>query len=187
MKKLWTGKSLLISLMIFSLSVFTVTWVSADGGNGGNTFRARLNGYEETPASLSTTGRGDFKAKIDATAQTITYRLSYSNLEGTTTSAAHIHLGQRRTTGGVSAFLCGGGDKPPCPATGGTVTGVIDAADVIGPTAQGIAAGEFDELVRAIRSGNSYTNVHTNLRPTGEIRGQNRVDDNDHDDDDDDN
>jgi len=128
---------------------------------------------------LSTTGRGDFKAKIDDSAQTITYRLSYSNLEGATTSAAHIHLGQRRTTGGVSAFLCGGGDKPPCPPTGGTVTGVIDAADVIGPTAQGIAPGEFAELVRAIRAGATYTNVHTSLRPSGEIRGQNRVDNND--------
>lgn len=182
MTNLWTKKSLVVSSMILSLLVFTVTWVSADGGN---TVRARLIGYEETPLSLSTTGRGDFRARIDAAAQTITYRLSYSNLEGASTLAAHIHLGQRRTTGGVSAFLCGGGDKPACPATAGTVTGVIDAADVIGPAAQGIAAGEFDELVRAIRSGATYTNVHTNLRPSGEIRGQNRVDD-DHDDDDED-
>jgi CHRD domain-containing protein len=173
-----------ISSMILSLLVFTVTWVSADGGN---TIRARLIGYEETPASLSTTGRGDFRARIDDASQTITYRLSYSNLEGTSTLAAHIHLGQRRTTGGVSAFLCGGGDKPACPATAGTVTGVIDAADVIGPAGQGIAAGEFNELVRAIRSGYTYANVHTNKYPSGEIRGQIRGDDNDDDDDEEDN
>ncbi len=180
MKKLWTKKSLLISSMIFSLLVFTVTWVSADGGRG---VRARLIGYEEVPA-VSTTGRGNLSARIDDAAQTITYRLSYSNLEGTTTSAAHIHLGQRSVNGGVSAFLCGGGDKPPCPATAGTVTGVIDAADVIGPAGQGIAPGEFAELVRAIRSGVTYANVHTNKHPGGEIRGQIRA--NDHDDDDDD-
>jgi hypothetical protein len=184
MKNLWTKKSLVISLMIFSLSVITVTWVSADNG-GGKTIRARLIGYEETPSSLSTTGRGSLRARINESAQTITYRLTYSDLEGATTSAAHIHLGQRRTTGGVSAFLCGGGDKPPCPPTGGTVDGVIDAADVIGPTSQGIAPGEFDELVRAIRLGYTYANVHTNKYPTGEIRGQIRVDNRDHDNNDD--
>jgi len=59
------------------------------------------------------------------------------------------------------------------------VTGVIDAADVIGPAGQGIAPGEFNELVRAIRSGNTYANVHTNMYPGGEIRGQIRGDDND--------
>jgi hypothetical protein len=69
----------------------------------GKTVRARLNGYEETPLSLSTNGIGDFSASIDDAAQTITYSLSYFHLEGTTTTAAHIHLGQRRTTGGVSA------------------------------------------------------------------------------------
>ncbi|MGH9966328.1 MAG: CHRD domain-containing protein [Pyrinomonadaceae bacterium] len=186
MKNLWTKKSLVLSSIIFSLLVFTVTWVSADGGkDGDNTIRARLIGYEETPLSLSTTGRGNLRARIDDAAQTITYRLSYSNLEGTTTLAAHIHLGQRRTTGGVSAFLCGGGDKPACTPTAGTITGVIDAADVIGPTGQGIAAGEFNELVRAIRSGYAYANVHTNKYPTGEIRGQIRGDDNDDDDEED--
>lgn len=176
MKKLLTKKSLVISSMIFSLLVFTVTWGSAAGGN---TVRARLNGYEETPLSLSTNGIGNFSASIDDAAQTITYSLSYFHLEGTTTTAAHIHLGQRRTSGGVSAFLCGGGDKPACTSGGGTVTGVIDAADVIGPAGQGIAPGEFNELVRAIRSGNTYANVHTNMYPGGEIRGQIRGDDND--------
>ncbi len=104
-------------------------------------------------------------------------------MEGITTLAAHIHLGQRSVNGGVAAFLCGGGDKPPCPATAGTVTGVIDAADIIGPVQQSIAAGEFNELVRAIRSGVSYANVHTNKHPGGEIRGQIRGNDDDDDED----
>ena len=33
---------------------------------------------------------------------------------------------------------------------------------------------EFDGLVRAIRAGATYTNVHSTLFPPGEIRGQNR-------------
>jgi CHRD domain-containing protein len=67
-------------------------------------------------------------------------------------------------------FLCGGGSKPACPASG-TVTGTIVPADVIGPSGQGIAAGEFAELVRAIRNGATYANLHTEMFPGGEIRG----------------
>jgi hypothetical protein len=133
--------------------------------------RAEMNGYQEPP-SISTTGEGSFTASIDDESRTITYELSYSGLEGTTTIQAHIHLGQRSVNGGVSTFLCGGGDKPPCPQTSGTVEGIIDAADVTGPVAQGIAAGEFEELVQAIRAGHTYANVHTNKHPGGEIRGQ---------------
>jgi len=43
--------------------------------------------------------------------------------------------------------------------------------------AQGIAAGEIAEIIRAMRAGVTYANVHTNKHPTGEIRGQLRTDD----------
>lgn len=55
--------------------------------------------------------------------------------------------------------------------------GTIEAADVIGPTEQGIAAGEFLELVDAIEHSAVYANVHTSKYPGGEIRGQLREDD----------
>jgi hypothetical protein len=42
----------------------------------------------------------------------------------------------------------------------------------VGPAGQGIAAGEFDELVRAIKAGVTYANVHSEMFPGGEIRGQ---------------
>ena len=52
----------------------------------------------------------------------------------------------------------------------------ITAANVVGPVApnnsQGLAAGEFDELVRALRAGIAYANIHTATYPGGEIRGQ---------------
>jgi CHRD domain len=48
----------------------------------------------------------------------------------------------------------------------------LEPTDVIGPASQGIAAGEFDELVRAIRAGVTYANVHSEKFPGGEIRGQ---------------
>jgi hypothetical protein len=136
-------------------------------------FKTRLIGFQEVPA-ISTNATGRFTAELDD--GTLHYRLAYSGLEGGSALFAHIHLGQRSVNGGVVAFLCGGGDKPACPATTGTVTGTIDPADVIGPVSQGIAPGEFAELVRAMRAGVTYANVHSTAFPGGEIRGQIRKD-----------
>jgi hypothetical protein len=137
---------------------------------------ARLVGFEEVPSSLSTPGRGRLRAVIDEDAQTIEYRLTYGGLEADAVQA-HIHFGQRHTVGGVSVFLCtnagnGPAGTPACPLQGGEVTGTLTAAAVIGPAAQGIAAGELAELIAAIRSGNAYANVHSTKYPAGEIRGQ---------------
>lgn len=132
------------------------------------TVHAALSGYEETPFTLSSPGTGAFTAKISD--NMIEYELSYEGLVGAV--AAHIHLGRPGTTGGVIAFLCGGGGQVSCPASAGTVTGTIVAANVIGPSTQGIAAGEFNELVRAILNGATYANVHTAAFLGGEIRGQ---------------
>ena len=63
------------------------------------------------------------------------------------------------------------GLAPTCPQSG-TVKGLIQAANVIGPTGQGISAGELAELVDAIRFGVAYVNVHSTVFPGGEIRGQ---------------
>lgn len=133
--------------------------------------RAALRGYSEVPA-VSSTGMGRFTARVRDDGSAIVYELSYAGLEGTTTNAAHIHIGQKDVAGDVIAFLCGGGGKPACPATEGTVSGTITAADVVGPAAQGIAAGEFGELLRAIDAGVTYVNVHTDKHRGGEIRGQ---------------
>ena len=157
----------LIAVIAAVAAIGSATRIVADPG--GRMAKARLSGWQEVPA-VSTTGSGDFVARIEDD-QTITYALRYANLEGTTTVASHIHVGQPGVNGGVAAFLCGGGGKPACPAVGGEVTGVIVAADVIGPAAQGVAAGELDELIAAIRNRVAYVNVHTDKHPGGEIRG----------------
>jgi hypothetical protein len=163
------AKLALLATAAVALTLALSSLATADNNDG--RFSARLSGYQETPATLSTPGSGSFTAQLNQSGPSLDYTLTYSGMP-TTANAAHIHLGARATSGGVSAFLCGGGDKPPCPPTGGTVTGTIDPADVIGPTAQGIAPGEFAELVRAMRAGATYANVHTTERPGGEIRGQ---------------
>lgn len=167
-----------LALLVLGITV-TLLAPGALADTGARSFTARLNGFEETP-SISTTGRGSFAATLTSST-TLSYRLSYTTeMTSGGALAAHIHLGQRSVAGGVSAFLCGGGDKPACPSPGGTVSGTIDPADVIGPNGQGIEPGAFGELVRAMRAGFTYANVHTNRFPAGEIRGQIRpIDDND--------
>ena len=133
----------------------------------------RLTGFQEPPAVFSN-GTGSFKATVNQGATpNITYELTYSGLSAPAT-AAHIHFGNRFTSGGVVAFLCGGGGKPACPAGNtaaeATVTGTITPTDVL--ALQGIPAGGFNELVRAIRAGVTYANVHTSTFPSGEIRAQ---------------
>jgi hypothetical protein len=135
------------------------------------TFDARLSGFQEVPP-ISTNGNGRFSANVAGSGADlrIEYELRYSGL-GAPATAAHVHFGQRGVSAAVSAFLCGGGNKPACPAEG-TVTGTIRAGDVIGPENRGIAAGQIDELVRAMRAGVTYANVHSTQYPEGEIRGQ---------------
>jgi hypothetical protein len=140
-------------------------------GDGGSKFKASLNGYLEVP-SISSNARGSFRAEVKS--DRIKYTLSLRDF-AETPMFAHIHFARPDVNGGVAAFLCGGGGKPACP-TNGKVTGTIVAADVIGPTGQGIAPGEFAELVRAMRNGATYVNAHTPTYPGGEIRGNIRRD-----------
>lgn len=140
--------------------------------DGGTKFEASLSGYLETP-SVSTAASGFFHARIKH--DSIEFSLTYRNLT-LPPAVAHIHFGRPDVAGGVSVFLCGGGGRPACPASG-TVTGTIVPTDVVNLAGQGIAAGEFAELVRAMRHGATYVNVHTPpLFPGGEIRGNIRRD-----------
>jgi hypothetical protein len=135
-------------------------------------FSAKLISYQETPSTLSTAGFGDFRATL-VNKTTLHYVLRYSGLEGGNVLFAHVHIGQRATTGGVMFFLCGGGGKPACPSSPGMAEGDVTAANVVGgAAAQGVSPGEFDEAIRAMRAGYAYANVHTTTYPGGEIRGQ---------------
>lgn len=148
---------------------------------GVQALRASLRGIEEPP-SVSSTGRGIFRATISEDRTSIEYLLSYEDLEGDV-QQAHIHLGQRSVNGGIAAFLCtnlGNGPEgtPACPGPrSGTVRGTITEAEVIGPAGQGLAPGEFAELLRAIGRQVTYANVHTVKHPGGEIRGQIQAED----------
>jgi hypothetical protein len=145
--------------------------------------KATLTGLEEVPV-VSTVARGEFRANISQDEQSIEYELRYSGLQGTV-QQGHIHIAQPGVNGVIVIWLCQttgtfidpAGLAPQCDpgqTTEAVVTGKITAANVVAPTPapQQILAGELDEVIALIRAGFAYVNVHTNLSPGGEIRGQ---------------
>jgi len=162
----------------------------ADGGH--DRFSAKFSGFEEvggagagqTGAILSG-GTATLDLVLDRNSQVLTYTLEFSGPSSNVTQS-HIHFGKRRVGGGIIVFFCSNLANPPvgtpaCPAGGGTVTGTITPASVIGPIAQGVTPGNFDALVEALDSDTAYGNIHTANFPAGEIRGQIRRHHHDHD------
>ena len=166
-----------LSLVALSVLLFAVVLGAAEAEK--TKMHAKLFGIEETnPSTIITNGTGTLTATLDNDSS-ITYTLSYQNLS-TPVTQAHIHIGATKITGGISIFFCtnlgnGPAGTPACPndsTHSGTVTHTVTAADVVGPTGQGIPVGDFALVVRAIASGVTYANVHTTAHPAGEIRGQ---------------
>jgi len=142
----------------------------------GGTLVTRLRGFEEVPA-ISSPGGARFTGTLNDAGTELTYEISYFNTE-TPVTQSHIHFAQKGVNGGIMVFLCsnlgnGPAGTPACPAGNGTVSGTLHSTDVVGgASSQGIAAGEFFSLVRAIRAGIAYANVHSTAFPGGEVRGQ---------------
>jgi hypothetical protein len=145
-------------------------------------FHAVLSGFNETGAlnaqsgAILSPGSGTLELKLDRRNETITFTLKFENLTSPVTQA-HIHFGKVHMSGGVMVFFCANtttapAGTQPCPAGGGTVTGMISAANVLGIASQNVTAGDFDAIADALASDTAYANVHTANFPAGEIRGQ---------------
>ena len=157
-------------------SVIAMGLVSVGLGIGpveGRTLKGTMEGFQEVPAIFSA---GQGKCRVKPGDGQLTVALEYGGLQGNVTQA-HVHFGQAGVNGGIMIFICtnlgnGPADTPACPVSG-TVTRTIGPADVIGgAAAQGIAAGDFAAVVGALGKKATYCNVHTDLRPGGEIRSQ---------------
>lgn len=170
-------KGMFAALTAGAAALAVAAYALAGGsGPGFNHLSATLGGYQETP-SISSTGTAAFTADVAKDGQSVDWKMSYAALEGNI-AQSHIHFGQRGVAGGISVFLCTNlGNGPAgtqlCPGPhDGTISGTFRPVDVIGPAAQGITAGEWDELMNAIDAGKAYANIHSNVWPAGEIRAQ---------------
>ena len=190
-----------------SLSVTLVTlMISATGSAQNNAnLETYLSGFKEVvgpslgTGAIFSTGNGQLTLKINKQKREIVYELTYQFPDAAATpivgaqfvNQAHLHFGQKHTTGGINVWLCQSVDNPApaavaastptCPSPSGTVTGTITPAQVLALPAQAFPAGEsgFDALLAAVQSDAIYGNVHTDLSPAGEIRGQFRDRDDD--------
>lgn len=151
--------------------------------------RARLIGFQEVPV-VSTDGSGTFQAVINRNGDAIDFEITYTGIQGTVTQS-HMHVGQRSVNGGIVLWICGTATNPApansgntnvCTSPDGHFTGTWRPENVQTLTnGQQIKTGELNEVIDAIRAGVAYVNVHSNLSPGGEIRGQVRADHRDHD------
>ncbi len=156
---------LLLALLVPAFSVAT-----AASDDDVTILTASLRGANEVPA-INSNGTASFRAVIHEDGS-ITFTETFSGLSSNAI-LSHIHFGEIHVAGGVMIWLCGGGGQPACPAaTSGTISGSITAANVTGPTSQGITAGDLVSALRAIRQGAGYVNLHSVNFTGGEVRGQ---------------
>jgi len=152
----------------FGATALLIGLASAPAAAQSFTLTANLSGAGEattTANGINTGAFGDCRIVVDMTAQTVSYTVNVFNLPSGVV-ASHIHVGAERTAGPVVVNFV-------VPATASNDFGfsgtVAFSAFVLRPD-QGIRSS--DDMVQAILGGNSYCNVHSQVNPGGEIRGQ---------------
>lgn len=168
---------------IRSLSLILVTmtaFLAVSAVHAQERIAATPEGTQQVPAVISP-GTAFFFATINEDGTEIQYNFTYENLRGEPLQA-HLHMAQEGVNGGIFLFICTNlGNGPPgvpaCPAPGDTVSGSWNQDDVVPIDSQGMNGGSFafSRAIKAIRNGVAYVNLHSNLFPAGELRGQVRT------------
>lgn len=153
--------------------------VGAQAHADGQRFEARLSGAQEVvidsetfvPGGTDTDATGRVKARFGKSFGSVRVHLRIEGLTGTF-AAAHFHCGRPGQNGPVAFGLVNPG---PLEFDGKAIRGTLtnadftgaDCTEVIGRPVNNIAALAF-----AMRDGLVYANVHSDIFPAGEIRGQ---------------
>ena len=127
-------------------------------------FSATLSGNNEVPpVDTKATGAATYRTAANETV--IKYKVNITGFSDAT--GAHIHLGKAGANGDVVVDLLKDSKKNPT-KLGMAIRGNITDSDLTGP----MQGKTLSDLISAINSGDTYTNVHTPGHPDGEIRGQ---------------
>jgi hypothetical protein len=165
-------------LLALGLTLSTFAVFGCSSGDNGTERNAALFGANERPTPVTSQGTGTAVLTISSDQTQISYVLTYNGLANVT--QAHIHVGDPNTAGPIILFLCTNIGGAPAGAVGAqacpqgsevTVTGTLTAIDLVTPNTAGI--NSFSAAVTQLDNGNTYSNVHTQANPGGEIRGQN--------------
>ena len=169
-------KRIFISLTILLALLAVLSVASAGAGGTSDNFAAPLSGRDEAPTPRDTNARGVATFKLSADGSELGYILNVANINNV--FAAHIHCGAAGVAGPVGVTLFMG-----APASG-RFDGVLAQGTITAPDpGNGCTWSSLADVLTAIRSGNTYVNVHTNDGaapantgpgdfPGGEIRGQ---------------
>src|SRR5262245_4585155 len=152
-------RTLVVAAALLPLTVPAIGAADNDGR-----LRIDLSGFNEVIGptlgigAVFSTGSGQLELKIDKQQREIDYELTYEFTDTTGSAGAqfvnqaHLHFGQRHTTGGINVWLCQSSDSPApaavaastptCPSPSGTVAGTITPAKVLALTSQGFPSGD---------------------------------------------
>lgn len=171
MNKIWV-----LPIVLIVLSMMFTTSAAYASSDASRNFVAPLSGDEEVPPR-ATNARGLAHFKLSKDGTELGYKLIVANIDNVV--AAHIHCGIVGVSGPVGATLFAGGTPGS-----GRFDGVLSEGTITAPDAENACGwGDLDDVLHAMRSGDTYVNVHTNdgVAPTntgpgdfpgGEIRGQ---------------
>ncbi len=146
-------------LIIFLLVVGLATYSFA----AEKVFKAMLSGSESVPA-VETMAKGDATFTLSKDGKALSYYVTVSDLENFT--AAHIHLGKKGENGPPVALITN--EKKTGKFSGTLAEGTITEKELMGS----LMGKSVKDLVKQIKRGHAYLNVHTDKYPNGEIRGQ---------------
>lgn len=128
-------------------------------------FSAQLNAANERPAPVNSAAVGSSTVTVNGT--TVTYTVTMSGLTGAP-RLSHIHgPGDATVAAGV---LVNFPSITTVTTNAGTISSSFTASDIVGQNGQPPIT--MDSLLKLMRSGNTYVNVHTAQFGAGEIRGQ---------------
>ena len=151
MKKLY----MIILLLVIGLATYSFA--------AEKSFKAMLVGSESVPA-VETMAKGDATFTPIKDEEGLSYYVTVSDIDNVT--AAHIHLGKKGENGPPVALITN--DKKAGKFSGTIAEGTITKKDLMGSK----TGKSVEDLIKQIKKGNAYLNVHTDKYPNGEIRGQ---------------
>lgn len=144
-------------------AVFAIV-LTASLGLAASHHKAALTGSEVVPP-VETKASGEATFTLSKDGKELAYTLTVKDIENAT--AAHIHAGKKGENGGPLAGLFAGPKKEGA-FSGELAKGTITDKELMGP----LAGKKVKDLVKIIKEGGAYVNIHTEKNPNGEVRGQ---------------